>query len=174
MEMNVPARSPAMSDSHRVSVQSKRLHLCPALLIPSFPLPEFAPLIPYNISQIIIEGFCNYYLPLFGISHKKGADHASSNANTTKNRNAQKPLFGNLVVNELSKVGSLQVCGLLVEEELVVAAGFGVVAELVVAEGEVVEALAAAFGGGAEDVGEEADAELLVAAVCGLDEALGG
>ena len=39
-------------------------------------------------------------------------------------------------------------------------------------EREVVEALAAALGGEAEDVGEETDAELLVVAGVGLDEAL--
>lgn len=66
----------------------------------------------------------------------------------------------------------MKIRGLLVEEQVIVAASFGVVAELVVAESEVVEAFAAAFGGGAEDVGEEADTELLVCAGVGFYEAL--
>jgi hypothetical protein len=52
----------------------------------------------------------------------------------------------------------LKVRGFLIEEEIVVTTSFCVVSELVVTEGEVVEAFAAALGGGAEDVREETDA----------------
>lgn len=103
--------------------------------------------------------------PPFRIPQQKRTHHTRSDANAANNGDAQKAFLGDLVVDELSQVGGLEVGGLLLEEEVVVAAGLAVVAELVVAEGEVVEALAAALGGDAEDVGEEADAELLVVAV---------
>lgn len=118
--------------------------------------------------------FCSSALPLSGILHDKRAHNAGGQADAAEDGDAEQPLLGDLVVDELAEVGGLEVGGLLVDEEVVVAAGLAVVAELVVAEGEVVEALAAALGGDAEDFGQEADAELLVAAVVGLDEALGG
>lgn len=126
------------------------------------------------------EGLCGTSLalrrsqpsPLAGILHDEGADDAGGEADAAEDGDAEEPLLGDLVVDELAQVGGLQVGGLLVEEQVVVAAGLAVVAELVVAEGEVVQALAAALGGDAKDFGQEADAELLVAAVVGLDEAL--
>lgn len=110
--------------------------------------------------------------PLAGILHDESADDAGGEADAAEDGDAEEPLLGDLVVDELAQVGGLQVGGLLVEEQVVVAAGLAVVAELVIAEGEVVQALAAALGGDAKDFGQEADAELLVAAVRGLDEAL--
>lgn len=103
--------------------------------------------------------------PPLCIPQQKGTHHTRRNANPADDGHAQEPLLGHLVVDELAQVGGLQVGGLLVEQQVVVAAGLAVVAQLVVAEGEVVEALAAALGRDAEDVGQEADAELLVVAV---------
>lgn len=108
------------------------------------------------------------------VPEDEGANDTGSDAHAAEDGHAHEALFGDLVVDELAQVRGLQVGGLLVDEEVVVPAGLAVVAELVVAEGEVVEALAAALGREAEDVGEEADAELLVAALVGFDEALGG
>lgn len=105
------------------------------------------------------------FSPPFRVPQQESADDAGSDANAANNGDAQEALLGDLVVDELAQVGGLEVGRLLVEEEVVVAAGLAVVAELVVAEGEVVEAFAAALGGDAEDVGEEADTELLVVAV---------
>ncbi|KAH6607824.1 hypothetical protein Trco_004137 [Trichoderma cornu-damae] len=99
------------------------------------------------------------------IPQQKGADDTRGDADAADDGDAQEALLGDLVVDELAEVGGLEVGGFFVEEEVVVAAGLAVVAQLVVAEGEVVEAFAAALGGDAEDVGEEADAELLVVAV---------
>lgn len=87
-----------------------------------------------------------------GISEDEGPHHTRSDADAAEDGDAHEPLLGDLVVDELAEVARLQVGGLLLDEELVVAASLGVVAELVVAEGEVVEALAAALGGEAEDV----------------------
>lgn len=112
-------------------------------------------------------------LPLPGIPQQECSHDTGGDSNTTEDGDAHEAFAGNLVVDELAQVGGLEVGGLLVEEEVVVAACLAVVAELVVAEGEVVEALAAALGGDAEDVREETDAELLVGADVGLDEALG-
>lgn len=105
------------------------------------------------------------FSPPFRVPQQECADDAGSDANAANDGDAQEALLGDLVVDELAQVGGLEVSGLLVDEQVVVAAGLAVVAELVVAEGEVVEAFAAALGGDAEDVGEEADAELLVVAV---------
>lgn len=113
-------------------------------------------------------------LPLSGIPQQECPHDTGGDSNTTEDGDAHEAFAGNLVVDELAQVGGLEVGGLLVEEEVVVAACLAVVAELVVAEGEVVEALAAALGGDAEDVREEADAELLIGADVGLDEALEG
>lgn len=66
----------------------------------------------------------------------------------------------------------MQVGGLLLEQTVIVAPGVGIVAEFEVAQGEVVEALAAALGGGAKDFGEEDNAEVLVVAAGRFDEAL--
>lgn len=59
-----------------------------------------------------------------------------------------------------------------VEQRGIVAAGVGVVAELVVAQREVVQALPAAVGRGAEDLGEQPDAFLLLISVRGFYQAL--
>jgi hypothetical protein len=100
------------------------------------------------------------------------ANQPRRNSDSTDNRRANKPLLGDLVVDETLEASGLQVRGLQLEQQLVVSAGLCVVAELVVAEGEVVEAFAAAFARRAEDVGQEAHAFLLVGAVCGFDQAL--
>lgn len=115
--------------------------------------------------------FC-VLLPLAGILHDEGAHDARGQADAAEDGDAEQTFLGDLVVDELAQVGGLEVGGLLVEEQVVVAAGLAVVAELVVAEGEVVEALAAALRGDAEDFGQQLDAELLLAAVRGLDETL--
>lgn len=114
------------------------------------------------------------YLSLSRVAQQEGTHDTGGDADTAEDGDAHEALLGDLVVDELAQVGGLKVGGLLLEEEVVVAAGLSVVAELVAAEGEVVEAFAAALGGEAEDLGEEADAELLVVAVGGLDEALVG
>lgn len=116
------------------------------------------------LSHPILRSGSSHSPPLC-IPQQKSTDNTSRDADAADNRHAEQALLGDLVVDELAQVGGLEVGGLLVEEEVVVAAGLAVVSELVVAEGEVVEALAAALGGDAEDVGEEADAELLVVAV---------
>lgn len=105
------------------------------------------------------------FSPPFRVPQQESTDDAGSDANAANDGDAQEALLGDLVVDELAQVSGLKVGGLLVEEQVVVATGLAVVAELVVAQGEVVEAFATAFGGDAEDVGEEADAELLVVAV---------
>ena len=113
-------------------------------------------------------------LPPPCVLEEERADDARGDADTAEDGDAHEPLLGDLCVDELAQVRGLEVGGLAVEEEVVVAAGLAVVTELVVAQGEVVEAFAAALGGEAEDVGEETDAELLVVAAVGLDEALCG
>jgi hypothetical protein len=118
------------------------------------------------------ENFLSLSLPLPGIPQEKRSHDSSRYTNTTEYGNAHESFPGNLVVDERAQVRGLQVGGLLVEQEVVVAAGFAVVAELVVAEGEVVEAFPTALWGDTEDIREQADAELLVISLVGLDETL--
>lgn len=92
------------------------------------------------------------------VSHQHAADDAQADGDAANDGDADEALAGDLVVDEGAQIARLEVGGLLLEEEVVVAAGLGVVAEPEVAQGEVVEALAAALGGGAEDLGEEDDA----------------
>lgn len=61
--------------------------------------------------------------------------HASCDTDATEDGDSHEPFLGDLVIDELAEVGGLEVCRLLLHEEVVVAAGFGIVAELVVAEG---------------------------------------
>lgn len=111
--------------------------------------------------------------PPLRVPHQERPHHAGGHGHAAHDRHAHEPLLGDLVVDELPQVRRLQVRRLRLEELVVVPPRLGVVAQLVVAEGQVVEALAAAFRGGTEDLGEELDAELLVVAGVGLDEALG-
>lgn len=95
-------------------------------------------------------------------------DHTGGDGDATDDRDAHQALLGHLVVDQGPQVGRLQVRGLLLQQEVIVSASLGVVAQLEVAEGEVVEALAAALGGRPEDLGEEDDAELLVVSAVGF------
>jgi len=63
----------------------------------------------------------------------------------------------------------LHVRRFLVQEQVIVASGLAVVAELEVSESKVVETFSATFRGGAEDFREETDAFLLVVASVGFD-----
>lgn len=100
----------------------------------------------------------SHLLSPLNIPHQKRTHHARCDRNAADDGDAHEPFLGDLVVDELAQVGGLEVSGFLFQQEIVVAAGLAVVSELVVAEGEVEEALAAALGGDAEDFGEEADA----------------
>jgi hypothetical protein len=112
-------------------------------------------------------------LPLLGVAEDEGTDDSGGDADTTEDGDTHEALLGDLIVDELAQAGGLEVGGFLVKEKVVVAAGLAVVAELVAPQGEVVKALAAALGGESEDFGQETDAELLVVALCRLDEAPG-
>lgn len=104
-------------------------------------------------------------LPSPGILEEKSADNTGGDSHATKNGHSHEPLFCYLVINQLPQICSLEVIGLPLDEQVVVAAGFCIGAELVVSEGKVVEALAAALGREAKYFREEAYAELLVITV---------
>lgn len=106
------------------------------------------------------------------IPHQHPADHPSRHGEAADDGDAHQALARDLVVDERPQVARLQVRGLLLEQQVVVPPGLGVVAQLEVAQGQVVEALAAALGRGAEDLGEEDDAEVLVLAAGRFYEAL--
>lgn len=96
-------------------------------------------------------------------------NHPSSKRQTTHNRNSHQALPRHLVIDELPQTSRLHVRRFLVQEQVVVAPGLAVVAELEVSESKVVETFSATFGGGAEDFREETDAFLLVVASVGFD-----
>ena len=100
-------------------------------------------------------------------------DNPRHDRHAPQNSHADQPFLLHLLVNQALQALRLQVLRLEVQQQLVVAAGFGVGPEFVVAEGEVVEAFAAALRRVAEDVAEEEQALLLVRAGGGFDEALG-
>lgn len=88
---------------------------------------------------------------------------------SSNNRNAHQAFLCNLIINQAPQTLRLQISLFQFQQTVIVAFRFGVIAELVVAQGEVVEAFATAVGGGTEDVGEEADAFLLVGTGGGFD-----
>lgn len=79
------------------------------------------------------------------------ADQSGSKGNPANDGNSDQTLFRDLVVDQLAQAGGLQVSGLVVEQEIVIPTGFGVVAQLEVSESEVVKAFPASFGSAAED-----------------------
>ena len=68
----------------------------------------------------------------------------------------------------------MQVGRLLIQQQVVVATGLAIVPELVVSEGEVVEAFSSSFGGGTEDLREQPDSFLLIVTSVGFDQTLDG
>ena len=100
--------------------------------------------------------------------------HTSSKGQTTHNRNTHQTFLGHLLINQRPQTGGLQVGRLLVQQEVVVAAGLAIVPELVVSEGEVVEAFSSSFGGGTEDLREQPDSFLLIVTSVGFDQTLDG
>lgn len=86
--------------------------------------------------------------------------------------NAHQTLLRDAVVDECLQAAGLEIGRLEVEQQLVVTAGLGIVAELVVAKRKVVKAFATALGAVAKDLGEEAHAFLLLTTLRGFDEAL--
>jgi hypothetical protein len=96
----------------------------------------------------------SFSLPLPGVPQEERSHDSSCYTNTTKYGNTHESFPSNLVVNECTQVRGLQVGGLLIEQEVVIAASFAVVAKLVVAECEIVEAFSAALRRDTEDIRE--------------------
>lgn len=111
------------------------------------------------------------HLPFPSTLEQESADHTRGNTNATEDGDAHEAFPGDPVVDELPQVRGLHIGRFLIQQQVIIPAGLAVVAELVVSQGEVVEAFAATFGREAEYVGEEADAELLIVAVMGFYEA---
>lgn len=102
--------------------------------------------------------------------------HATHNScgdgKASHNSHAHQTLLVDFVLDQLAQALRLQIVRLDLHEVVVVSLRFSIVAEFVVSEGDVVEAFSSSLGALAVDVGEEADAFLLVAAVRGFDQAL--
>ena len=105
--------------------------------------------------------------------NKQPTNNTSSNSKPTHNSNTKQALLLHLVLDQILQTLRLQVPLLELQKTIVVPPSLGVVSELVVPEGEIVQALAPAVGALSEDVGEELDAELLLVALVGFDQAPG-
>lgn len=61
-------------------------------------------------------------------SYKETANYSSSQGYTTNNGNSHHPFFGDLVINQLAQTSRLKVLRLVVKQQLIIFAGFCVVA----------------------------------------------
>ena len=64
--------------------------------------------------------------------HDDSSHNPRSQRHTAQNRNPNKPLFRNLIIDEGAQARGLQVFRLTLDEEVVVSSGFTVVAEFIV------------------------------------------
>lgn len=108
------------------------------------------------------------------IPHQHASNHTCRHRKAAHDGNAHQPFLCDLVVDQRSQVARLQVCGLLFQQQVVVPPCLCVVAQFEVTQGQIVQAFAAALGRGAEDFGEEDDAELLIVAASGFYKTLRG
>lgn len=88
---------------------------------------------------------------LCGTLEDKTAYYSSGQSQATHDRNAHQTLFGDLVIDQRTEAGSLQVPWFLLQQQIIVSPGFAVVSELVVPQGQVVETFASSLWGSAED-----------------------
>jgi hypothetical protein len=106
-------------------------------------------------------------------SDKQPTNNTSSNSKTTHDSNTKQALLLHFILNQILQTLRLQIPLLQLQKTVVVPPGLGVVPQLVVSEGKVVKALAPAVRALSEDVGKELDAELLLVALVGFDQAPG-
>jgi hypothetical protein len=110
--------------------------------------------------------------PLPRTSHQQCTNDTSSKGQASNYSNAHKPFLLNLVVHQRPEAQRLHVVRFKLKQYVVVAPRLGVVAQLVVAHSQVVEAFAPPVRGCAEDIGQKLDPALLLLAVCRFYEAL--
>ena len=110
--------------------------------------------------------------PLPRTSHEQCADHAGSKGQASNYGDAHESFFLNLVVHQRLETQRLHVVWFKLEQDVVVSSRLGVVAQLVVAHSQVVEAFAPPIRRCAEDIGQKLDTALLLLTVCGFYEAL--
>jgi hypothetical protein len=101
--------------------------------------------------------------------NKQPAQNTGSNRQPTHNRHPDQSLPLHLLVDQLPQTLRLQIPRLQIQQQVVIPPRLGVVAQLVVAQREIVQTLASAVGAGAEDLGEELYAVLLLRAGGGFD-----
>lgn len=110
--------------------------------------------------------------PSSPLPHQQADPPNDSSRYTTDDSNPHQSFLGDLVIDQASEAVRLEIMRFEVEQRGIIAASVGVVAELVVAQREVVQALPAAVGRGAEDLGEQPDAFLLLVSIGGFYQAL--
>ena len=106
------------------------------------------------------------------VPQQYAANYASRDSDAADDGNPHEAFLGHLVVNHCSQICRLQISGLLLREEVVVSPCLAVVAQLVVAQSEIVQALPASFWRGPKDLREEHYAEMLVGSCARLHETL--
>jgi hypothetical protein len=105
--------------------------------------------------------------------NKQPTNNTRSNSKPTHNSHPKQPLLLHLILNQILQTLRLQIPLLQLQQTVVIPPSLCIISQLVVSESEVVEALAPAVGALSEDVGEQLDAELLLVALVGFDQAPG-
>lgn len=91
-------------------------------------------------------------LPLCAFNQHPHTD-SRSRRQPTHNRHAHQPFLTHLLIDQLPQTLRLQIAALELEQTIIIPPRLGVIPQLIIAQGEVVETFAAAFGTRAEDVG---------------------
>jgi hypothetical protein len=78
---------------------------------------------PFQATQIL-----NGRLPSSGSLDHETTNHTRDESQSTYNRDSHEALLGDLIIDEPPKAGSLEVCGFLLQKQIVVSAGFAIIA----------------------------------------------
>lgn len=77
---------------------------------------------PLQVTQIL-----NGRLPSSGSLDHETTNDTRDESQSTHNRDTNQALLSDLIINEPPKTGSLEVCGFLFQEQIVVSAGFAII-----------------------------------------------
>ena len=86
---------------------------------------------PY-IDKYIAVNIHDQDSPLSGSLHNHSTYTCCSNRQSTHYGNTHKPFFCDLVIDQTPQTPCLQVCGLMVEQQVIVSSSFRIIPELVV------------------------------------------
>lgn len=102
---------------------------------------------------------------------KHGAQNSCSHSNdSSNNSDSNHSLLGQLVLDDLTQLGALRIIGLDLKQQVAVLSSICVFAELVGADGEVVETLSTSRRSVLVNLGENLDSQLLVLDLSRFDQ----